>query len=89
MFPLTLASVVRQTSAGFRNAARIVPSCQVSSVKVPLEKWLVLREQSLSVHKNEVSFPSSSRVFRCLCVNFNVKSVADAGPFLRTFALDA
>ncbi len=76
-----MSGIVRQGSVGFKEDA--------FASWIWREKWLVLREQSLSVHKNEVSFPSSSRVFRCLCVNFNVKSVADAGPFLRTFALDA
>jgi len=50
-----MTGIVRQGSVGFKEDA--------FASWIWREKWLVLREQSLSVHKNEVSFPSNSRVF--------------------------
>jgi hypothetical protein len=44
--------IVRQGAVGFKEDA--------FASWLWREKWLVLREQSLSVHKNEVSFPSNS-----------------------------
>jgi hypothetical protein len=44
----TLPGIIRQGSVGFKEDA--------FASWIWREKWLVLREQSLSVHKNEVSF---------------------------------
>jgi hypothetical protein len=75
----SVSGIVRQGSVGFKEDA--------FASWLWREKWLVLREQSLSVHKNEVSFPSSSPGSPTyLCVTFNVESFADARSFLR--ALD-
>jgi protein-serine/threonine kinase len=52
----TISGIVRQGSVGFKEDA--------FASWLWREKWLVLREQSLSVHKNEVSSPSNSRVFQ-------------------------
>ena len=78
---ITLSGIVRQGSVGFKEDA--------FASWIWREKWLVLREQTLSVHKNEVSFPSNSRVFEVSVCHFhNVKSFADARSFLRASALD-
>ena len=74
----TVAGIVRQGSVGFKEDA--------FASWIWREKWLVLREQSLSVHKNEVSFPSNSRVFRYHCAAFDGKSLTGARPFLRASA---
>ena len=50
----TVPGIVRQGAVGFKEDA--------FASWIWREKWLVLREQSLSVHKNEVSSPSSSEV---------------------------
>jgi serine/threonine-protein kinase CLA4 len=52
----TVSGIIRQGSVGFKEDA--------FASWIWREKWLVLKEQYLSVHKNEVSFPSGSRVFR-------------------------
>jgi hypothetical protein len=45
-----MSGIVRQGSVGFKEDA--------FASWIWREKWLVLREQSLAVHKNEVSFRS-------------------------------
>jgi hypothetical protein len=47
---VTVSGIIRQGSVGFKEDA--------FASWIWREKWLVLREQSLSVHKNEVSFSS-------------------------------
>ena len=58
----TVSGIVRQGSVGFKEDA--------FASWIWREKWLVLREQSLSVHKNEVSSPSNSRVFEVSLCHF-------------------
>jgi hypothetical protein len=69
----TVSGIVRQGSVGFKEDA--------FASWIWREKWLVLREQSLSVHKNEVSFRPTLGSSRYLCVTF-----ADARSFLRASA---
>ena len=59
---IPVSGIVRQGSVGFKEDA--------FASWIWREKWLVLREQSLSVHKNEVSFPSNSWVFEVSLCHF-------------------
>jgi protein-serine/threonine kinase len=58
---VTVSGIVRQGSVGFKEDA--------FASWIWREKWLVLREQSLSVHKNEVSF-SSGLGYPCVYILF-------------------
>lgn len=78
-----VSGIVRQGSVGFKEDA--------FASWIWREKWLVLREQALSVHKNEVSNLSNSRSSSYLCATFDVKSFARRPFFLtriRTRRLD-
>lgn len=76
----TVSGIIRQGSVGFKEDA--------FASWIWREKWLVLREQSLTVHKNEVSSPSSSEISPDICVDSNIKSVVHARFFLCASTLD-
>ena len=59
-----MSGIVRQGSVGFKEDA--------FASWIWREKWLVLREQSLSVHKNEVSFRFDLRGCLLICVEIRV-----------------
>jgi hypothetical protein len=72
---IPVSGIVRQGSVGFKEDA--------FASWLWREKWLVLREQSLSVHKNEVSFPYNSRLFDVSLCHFQ-SEVSCRRPFFLT-----
>jgi protein-serine/threonine kinase len=61
----TVSGIIRQGSVGFKEDA--------FASWIWREKWLVLREQSLSVHKNEVSLLSGSGSLELSSCRFQCK----------------
>jgi hypothetical protein len=77
-----MSGIVRQGPVGFKEDA--------FASWIWREKWLVLREQSLAVHKNEVSLRSGLwDLFGYLRGGPGVKFVVHARSFSHTPALDS
>jgi hypothetical protein len=74
-----MTGIVRQGSVGFKEDA--------FASWIWREKWLVLREQSLSVHKNEVSFHSSWPL-DSRCARSDAKSLSTSFAHHRPRCLD-
>lgn|SRR6266850_1378519 len=71
---VNMSGIVRQGPVGFKEDA--------FASWIWREKWLILREQSLSVHKNEVSLPYGLRsLFGYVRGSQGVKSVVHARSF--------